>query len=169
MRGLDIRARLLGLQGRVASETGSVDDALALFSSSVESFTLDDPVIDQALIRQAYGRLLVAVGERRQATDQLRAAHQLLSACGAGPYLERLAADLDRCGVRADTRRSRERFALTDRERDVAVLVSRGLTNGEVAAELYVSKKAVEFHLGNIFVKLGLTSRRQLRGLQLAR
>ena len=101
MRGLDIRARLLGLQGRVASETGSVDDALALFSSSVESFTLDDPVIDQALIRQAYGRLLVAVGERRQATDQLRAAHQLLSACGAGPYLERLAADLDRCGVRA--------------------------------------------------------------------
>ena len=168
MRGLDIRARLLGLQGRVASETGSVDDALALFSSSVESFTLDDPVIDQALIRQAYGRLLVAVGERRQATDQLRAAHQLLSACGAGPYLERLAADLDRCGVRADTRRSRERFALTDRERDVAVLVSRGLTNGEVAAELYVSKKAVEFHLGNIFAKLGLTSRRQLRGLQLA-
>ena len=167
MRGLDMQARLFGLQGRVASETGSVDAALALFSSSVESFTLDDPVIDQALIRQAYGRLLVAVGERRQATDQLRAAHQLLSACGARPYLERLAADLDRCGIRADTRHSRERFALTDRERDVAVLVSRGLTNGEVAAELYVSKKAVEFHLGNIFAKLGLTSRRQLRGLQL--
>ncbi len=168
MRGLDMQARILGLRARVASETGRVDEASWLFSSSVGLFTLDDPVLDQALIRQAYGRLLAGTGDRRQATDQLRAAHELLSACGATPYLERLAADLDRCGVRADTRRSRERFSLTDRERDVAVLVGRGLTNGEVAAELYVSKKAVEFHLGNIFAKLGFRSRRQLRGLQFA-
>ncbi len=168
MRGLDVQARLAGLRGRAASEAGSVDEALGLFAESVESFTLDDPVLDQALIRQAYGRLLLAIGERRRATDQLRAAHQILSSCGATPFLDRLAADLDRCGVRADTRKSRERFSLTDRERDVAVLVARGLTNAEVAAELYVSKKAVEFHLGNIFGKLGITSRRQLRGLQLA-
>lgn len=168
MRGLDVQARLAGLRGRAASDGGSVEDALGLFALSVDSFTLDDPVIDQALIRQAYGRLLLATGERRQATSQLRAAHQILSSCGATPFLDRLAADLDRCGVRADTRKSRERFSLTDRERDVAVLVGRGLTNAEVAAELYVSKKAVEFHLGNIFGKLGITSRRQLRGLQLA-
>ena len=52
---------------------------------------------------------------------------------------------------------------LTDRERDVAVLVAKGMTNREVAAELYVSPKAVDYHLGHIYGKLGITSRRDLR------
>ena len=52
---------------------------------------------------------------------------------------------------------------MTDRERDVAVLVAKGMTNREVAAELYVSPKAVDYHLGHIFGKLGITSRRDLR------
>ena len=46
----------------------------------------------------------------------------------------------------------------------MAVLVAKGFTNPEVAEELYVSRKAVEYHLGNIFGKLGITSRRELRG-----
>jgi DNA-binding CsgD family transcriptional regulator len=47
----------------------------------------------------------------------------------------------------------------------VVALVARGLTNREVAGELYFSEKAVEYHLGNVFGKLGISSRRQLRGL----
>jgi DNA-binding NarL/FixJ family response regulator len=54
-------------------------------------------------------------------------------------------------------------LALTEREQDVAALVAKGLTNREVAAELYVSTKAVEYHLGNVFGKLGISSRRELR------
>ena len=46
----------------------------------------------------------------------------------------------------------------------MAVLVAKGFTNREVAADLYVSNKAVEYHLGNIFGKLGIRSRRELRG-----
>ena len=46
----------------------------------------------------------------------------------------------------------------------MAVLAAKGFTNPEVAEELYVSRKAVEYHLGNIFGKLGITSRRELRG-----
>ena len=56
---------------------------------------------------------------------------------------------------------------LTDREQDVAVLVAKGYSNPEVASELYVSRKAIEYHLRNIYGKLGITSRRELRGLEL--
>ena len=61
--------------------------------------------------------------------------------------------------------RQRSSVDLTDRERDVAVLVAAGLTNPEVAARLYISRKAVEYHLGNIYAKLAIHSRQELRDL----
>ncbi|MDL5159578.1 helix-turn-helix transcriptional regulator [Actinomycetospora termitidis] len=54
--------------------------------------------------------------------------------------------------------------ALTPREREVVKLVAQGLTSREVAAALYVTPKAISYHLGNVFAKLGVTSRRQLWG-----
>jgi DNA-binding CsgD family transcriptional regulator len=53
--------------------------------------------------------------------------------------------------------------SLTRREREVAVWIRRGLTNREIAAELFVSVKTVEFHVANVFAKLGVVSRGQLR------
>ena len=55
--------------------------------------------------------------------------------------------------------------SLTPREQVVARLVAEGATNREVARELYLSVKGVEYHLGNIFAKLDISSRRQLRPL----
>lgn len=54
--------------------------------------------------------------------------------------------------------------SLTPREREVVRLVAQGLTSREVAAALYVTPKAISYHLGNVFAKLGVTSRRQLWG-----
>ena len=51
---------------------------------------------------------------------------------------------------------------LTAREQTVARLVGFGMSNREVAAELYLSVKAVEYHLSGIFAKLGIHSRREL-------
>jgi DNA-binding CsgD family transcriptional regulator len=53
--------------------------------------------------------------------------------------------------------------SLTAKEQVVAVMVADGMTNREVAADLYLSVKAIEYHLGNIFAKLGIRSRRELR------
>lgn len=56
-------------------------------------------------------------------------------------------------------------LGLTGREEAVASLVARGYTNKEVGAELLLTAKAVGYHLGHIFAKLGVNSRRELRGL----
>jgi DNA-binding NarL/FixJ family response regulator len=112
--------------------------------------------------------MLTARGDRQRAVDHLRSARNLLVAVGAPPFAERVDADLAQAGIRGGEKpASRSSIDLTDRERDVAVLVARGLANPEVAAQLYVSRKAVEYHLGNIYAKLGIRGRRELRDLKL--
>ena len=162
-RALDFRARVLGLRARVAQARGDLDQAASLFQQALELFGADDPLLDRALLQHAFGSLLRARGDRSAALDQLRSAHQLLAAMGAEPFRQRVAEDLARSGLRSAGQTARAPLALTEREQDVVALVARGLTNREVAAELYVSTKAVEYHLGNIFGKLGISSRRELR------
>ncbi len=161
--GLDLRARVAGLRARIALAMGEPAAALSHFERAVGLLGPDEPLLDRALLHRDFGRLLRARGNRRDAVDQLRAARELVARVGAEPYLGPIDEDLRACGIRDDSRRNRSPLALTDRERDVAALVSKGLTNREVAAQLYVSGKAVEYHLGNIYGKLGVRSRRELR------
>ena len=113
-----------------------------------------------------FGQMLAARGaRRRQSVDQLRIARDLFARAGAEPFLRRVEAGLAAQKITAGRGGSRSPLELTDREHDVAVLVAKGMTNREVAAELYVSPKAVDYHLGHIFGKLGITSRRNLRDL----
>ena len=89
--------------------------------------------------------------------------HELFASVGAEPYRQAVAADLASCGIRTTAKRSPLDF--TEREQDVVALVRKGLTNKEIAAEMYVSEKAVEYHLRNVYGKLGISSRRELRAL----
>jgi DNA-binding CsgD family transcriptional regulator len=85
---------------------------------------------------------------------------------GAAPWATRCARELDACGLRP-RRRTRGTplagdAALTAQERLVAHLVAGGRTNREVAAELVITTKTVEHHLGRVYAKLGLRSRSEL-------
>lgn len=51
---------------------------------------------------------------------------------------------------------------LTPQEAQIAHLARNGLTNPEIGAELFISSRTVEWHLGNIFTKLGIASRKDL-------
>jgi ATP/maltotriose-dependent transcriptional regulator MalT len=167
-RRIDLDARLLMLRAQLASSENRPDQAAELFDAAIANFAADDPFLDRALLHHAYGRLLTARGNRREAIDRLRTAHELLSSAGAEPFIARVEADLAVAGLHSRNRSTgRSTLDLTDRERDVALLVARGMTNPEVAAQLYVSRKAVEYHLGNIYAKLGLQGRQDLRSISL--
>jgi ATP/maltotriose-dependent transcriptional regulator MalT len=162
-RNLDLAARAEGLQGRISLASGDPDRAAGEFARSLSLFGPDDAILDRAAIHHCLGRLLQARGKRPLAVDQLRSAHDLYAGVGAQPFMRRVEGDLSESGIHEAVRGESSGLSLTDRERDVAALVARGLTNREVAAELYVSTKAVEYHLRNIFGKLGVTSRSGLR------
>src|SRR4029077_14241521 len=81
----------------------------------------------------------------------------------AVPWIERTEAELRAAGVRSDGAAARHREELTARERDIATLAAQGLTNREIGDRLYLSPRTVGFHLYNVFPKLGITGRAQLR------
>ncbi|HEX3261599.1 MAG TPA: helix-turn-helix transcriptional regulator, partial [Pseudonocardia sp.] len=117
---------------------------------------------DAARTRLAAGEFLRRAGQRRRAAELLTAAQQGFAELGATPYAERCARELAASGLRPSPRRGRDETRLTAQELVVARRAAAGLSNRELAAELVVSVKTVEYHLRNAFAKLGVTSRRQL-------
>ncbi|MER7450297.1 AAA family ATPase [Nocardia beijingensis] len=112
-----------------------------------------------------YGEWLRRQGRRRESRDQLRTAHQSLSAIGMEAFARRAAEELRATGEQARIRTKPTYEQLTMQELHIARLVATGATSKEVAAQLFLSHRTVDAHLRNIFRKLGITSRRQLRTL----
>jgi DNA-binding CsgD family transcriptional regulator/predicted negative regulator of RcsB-dependent stress response len=165
-RQLGFAAPLAGLQARLDAAGGDAEAAAEGFRQAIAAFGRDDLLLDRALLHRAFGRLLLARGERHEAVDEFRTAHELFSRVGAAAFVGQIDADLAGAGMavpRTGTRASR--FSLTERESDVVALVAKGLTNTEVSAQLYVSINTVEYHLRNVFAKLGVKSRRELRAV----
>jgi DNA-binding CsgD family transcriptional regulator/Tfp pilus assembly protein PilF len=166
-RGLDMDARILGLRARVAAAGGQLDEADELFRQALGDFGPDDPFLERILLVRAHGQVQLRQGARHGGLNSLREAREALVSIGADPFVRLVESDLKDAGIRSGRRSDRTSLELTDRERDVAVLVGKGFSNPEVAAELYVSRKAIEYHLRNIYDKLGISSRRGLRGLEI--
>jgi DNA-binding CsgD family transcriptional regulator len=119
---------------------------------------------ERAQLEFAYGRLLRRAGRRTSAVSMLTTARERFAGLGAAPYVERCVGELSASGIRcAKTPETRPRsVGLTPQEGAVARLVAQGLTNREVAAQLVVSLNTIEYHLKNVYSKLGITSRSQL-------
>ena len=82
----------------------------------------------------------------------------------AAPFIAQTEEELAACRLPTEPPEQRRPVtALTSRETEVAHLVGKGLSNPEIAAELFISRKAVEYHLGNVYAKCGLHGRQQLR------
>ena len=103
--------------------------------------------------------------DRQTSRRHLERAAVIFDALGARPWSQRARAELAAAGVSAPAAPASALGELTSRELQVAVAVSTGMSNREAATALFVSPKTVEFHLGRVFAKLGVTNRTQLAGL----
>ena len=97
------------------------------------------------------------------AREQLRAAYQMLTAMGMDGFAERARRELLATGETVRKRTVETLTDLTAQEAQIARLARDGHTNQEIAVQLFISPHTVEWHLGNVFTKLGITSRKELR------
>jgi DNA-binding CsgD family transcriptional regulator len=155
-------AGLARVRGRLEAARGSLPAAEAAFQRSlaeVEPLNLPFPL---ALVELAYGQVLRRAGQRRAAAERLQTARERFGGLRARPYLERCERELAASGLAPAKRSSFDPSRLTAQELAVARLVAVGMSNRQVASELFVSIKTVQFHLTHIYAKLGIGSRAEL-------
>lgn len=140
--------------------------ATELFSAAAESFAAGGLVLAESRVRLLLGRALAATDRLDDAIDSVGCAKRIADAHGAG-HLSRLAVNAQRqIGARRPRQggHSTPYGALSEQERRICQLVARGLSNRDIASNLFVSVKTVEAHLTRIFRKLQVSSRAAVVG-----
>ncbi|MCX4820927.1 AAA family ATPase [Streptomyces sp. NBC_01142] len=151
-------------RGIVESSRGDVRAAEQAFRTGLAHCERGEPCWEESLLRLAYGTFLRRVNRRGTAVPQLEAARRAFHQLRAAPYLERCDTELAACG-RVSTRPQDARHPLlTPQELAVATFAAQGRTNRQIASELVLSVKTIEYHLRNVYAKFGISSRRDLAG-----
>ena len=152
----------LGLLER--SQAMLADDSLAegLFKQSIAHLKQTLVVTDLALAHLSYGEWLRRHHRQADARIQLRQAHEAFETMGAAGFAERARTELLATGEHAVRRTVETQNDLTPQELKIAQLASRGATNPEIAAQMFISPSTVDYHLRKTYRKLGIASRRQL-------
>jgi DNA-binding CsgD family transcriptional regulator len=159
------QARLGYARGRLHGARGDIHAARGCFESSLELLAGLPLRYDIARVNFAYGQTLRRAAKRRQADEVINTAREIYQSLGAETYVARCDRELKAGGLH-QARGSRDDVNLTAQEEAVSALVARGLSNREVAAELYVSPKTVQYHLTRVYAKLGVRSRSELAALR---
>jgi DNA-binding CsgD family transcriptional regulator len=152
----------LGIEAR--SRALLSDDALAegLYREAIERLGHCRVALDLARAYLLFGEWLRRRGRRVDAREQLRTAHASFVEMGAGAFAERSYRELQATGETARKRTIETTDELTPHEARIARMARDGASNQDIATQLFVSRKTVEYHLHKVFSKLGISNRQQL-------
>jgi DNA-binding CsgD family transcriptional regulator len=155
--GIEARSRALVAEGQAAE---------GLYREAIDRLGRTQLRLELARAHLLYGEWLRRQGRRSQAREQLRTAHGMLDTMGMEGFAERARRELLATGETARKRpaqaTAKASKALTAQEAQVAQLARDGLSNPEIGARLFISSRTVQYHLGKVFTKLGISSRSQL-------
>jgi DNA-binding CsgD family transcriptional regulator len=152
-----------GIEARARALLCDCEDADRWYSESISCLARTPLRTDLARAHLLYGEWLRRESRRVDARQQLRTAHNMFTAMGAEAFAERTRRELIATGEKVRRREVGGRNNLTPQELHIARLARDGHTNPEIGAELFISARTVEWHLRNVYTKLGISKRRELK------
>ncbi|HEV2258750.1 MAG TPA: LuxR family transcriptional regulator [Streptosporangiaceae bacterium] len=153
----------LGLEARSRALVTSGDRADLLYRSAIERLGRSEIPPELARAHLLYGEWLRRANRRADARSELARAHEMFTAMGMDGFAERTRRELLATGATVGRRTAETHDQLTPQEAQIAQLARAGLSNPEIAAQVFLSVRTVEWHLRKVFTKLGISSRGQLR------
>lgn len=156
------KARVAHANALLATESAAAEE---WFLEALDEHDRSGRIFEAARTQLAFGSSLRRQRRRVDARGHLRAALTLFDDLGASPWADRAQSELRASGESARRRDPSTATDLTPQEIQVATFVAQGMTNREVAAQLFLSPRTIDYHLRSIFTKLGITSRTELAAI----
>ncbi len=154
----------LGAEARSRALISDDDAAESLYREAIERFGRTRLRVELGRAHLVYGEWLRRQRRKRDARDQLAMAHEIFDSVGAAAFAGRTSTELRATGGQARERAAEMRDPLTAQEALIARLAGEGASNPEIAAQLFISRATVAYHMRKVFTKLGISSRGQLAG-----
>jgi DNA-binding CsgD family transcriptional regulator len=148
--GIEARSRALLSDGAAAQD---------LYREAINRLSRTRLRPELARAHLVFGEWLRREGRLREARARLRAAEEMFAEIGMEAFVERAKGELVAAGGKLSTHAVEAREELTPQEEQIARLARDGLTNAEIGAQLFLSPRTIEWHLGKVFGKLGIDSR----------
>ena len=155
----------LGIAARSKALLSAGADAESLYQVAITHLQATRLRPEVARAHLLYGEWLRRARRRADARGQLELAYSMLSTMGAEGFADRARRELLATGAKVQKHSDKRHDALTPQEAHIARLAANGHSNVHIGAELFLSPRTIEWHLKKVFLKLGITSRWELRDL----
>jgi DNA-binding CsgD family transcriptional regulator len=152
-----------GIEARCRALLAAGDEADEGYREATERFGRTKLRTELARTHLLYGEWLRREGRRADARHQLRSGYDLFAEMGMEAFADRARRELAATGETVHARSPASRLELTAQEEQIARLARDGRSNRDIAGTLYLSTRTIEWHLRKVYVKLGISSRSQLR------